>query len=434
MPTRITTQSLIKSGATCTPQYLTGMDLLMGHFGITCALVYPSGLDADAMAHSLKMVLHYYPVFTSRYRRDKQGLVMIDGQDAGLSWTVKHHTVSMPAWCQAQPIGKRMRQYCARMPPWSLVDRNHAPMAIQLHVFACGGCLLTVTASHSLCDGNAFWAFMMDWARCHGGHAIVPPAIDRNDLIARSSQYTAAPSPQTWLLRDCSLASQCRLYAGLAWQHLTMFGEHRMTFSGELLSAWQRQAALSLPDAAPFSAHELVVAWVLRALSDRMPPQQERIVGLVLDLRIRMGLGIPRKYVGNALGRDLMALAADDLAHDNLAQVAVRCRIPYDRIALTEQQAYLGLLEQYRQKRTIGRLFTEIVARSLDTGVLVNNCAHFPVYKIDFGSGPPSWQERESAPFRRIVLSPSAQRDGGLDMHITAKRHELATLPLTIDE
>ncbi len=433
MPTRTTTRTLISSGVTSEPQYLTGMDLLIGHGGSTCALVYPAGLDTDALAASLRQVLAHYPVFTGRYRRDTRGQVMIDGQDAGLSYVVTRHPDPMPNWGMGAPIGRAMGRYCDRIYPWSLVNRSAAPMSIQLHVFACGGCLMTVTAAHSLCDGNAFWAFMMDWVRCHGGHAVVPPVTDRNALIASASQYTGHPSADAWLLRECSLAAHARLYAGLAWQHVALLGNRRLCLPGATLSAWQRDAALSLPEAAPFSAHELAVAWVLRGLSAGMPPELPRSVGLVLDLRNRMGLGIARKYVGNALGRDLLELSAADLAHADLAQVAVRCRIPYDRIALSEQQAHLGLLEQYRLRHGIGRLVPEIAARSLSTGVLVNNCAHFPVYKIDFGSGPPSWQEREGSPYRRILLSPSPQRDGGLDLHITARRAELAGLPASVN-
>jgi len=428
MSSRSTTRALIQSGVTCEPQYLTGMDLSIGHGGSTCALVYPSGLDAKALQDSLKRVLAHYPVFTGRYRRDAKGFVLIDGQDAGLSLTLTHHREAMPAWGTDHPIGKDMRRYCDRIYPWTLVNRDHAPMQMQLHEFACGGSLLTVTAAHSLCDGNAFWAFMMDWARCHGGHPIVPPVSDRNALIAKSSQYPAHPSPHAWLLRDCSKADHLRLYAGLAWQHLLLLGNRRLRFSGQTLSAWQQEAAQACPESAPFSAHELVVAWTLRALSSRMPLEKTRSVGLVLDLRNRTGLGMARKYVGNALGRDLLELTAADLAHTDLAQVAAHCRIPFDRISLSEQQAHLGLLEQYRQRHAVDCLVPEIAARSLSTGVLVNNCAHFPVYKVDFGSGSPSWLEREGSPYRRILLSPSALRDGGLDVHVTATRRELRAL------
>lgn len=428
MFSRSTTRALIQSGVTCEPQYLTGMDLSIGHGGSTCALVYPSGLDAQALQNSLQRVLTHYPVFTGRYRRDANGFVLIDGQDAGLSFSVTQHREPMPAWSTDNPIGKAMGRYCARIYPWTLVNREHAPMQMQLHMFACGGSLLTVTAAHSLCDGNAFWGFMMDWVRCHGDHPVVPPVLDRNALIAKSSQYPAHPSPQAWLLRDCSKAAHLRLYAGLAWQHLMWLGNRRLRFSGETLSAWQRDAAQTLPESAPFSAHELVVAWALRGLSSRMSPGSLRSVGLVLDLRNRTGLGMARKYVGNALGRDLLALSGADLAHTDLAHVAARCRIPFDRISLGEQQAHLGLLEQYRQRHGVERLVPEIAARSLSTGVLVNNCAHFPVYKVDFGSGSPSWHEREGSPYRRILLSPSALRDGGLDVHVTATRHELSAL------
>lgn len=428
MPDQITLREMLRAGAPCEPQHLSGMDVFIGHAGSPCVMVFPQGLPAEAMAESLKAVLAHYPVFTGRYRRDEQGHVFIDGQDAGVPYTVHQHRETMPAWGMDRPIGADMPRWFQRIYPWRLVNTGRPPMAIEVHRFACGGALLSVTAAHSLCDGSTFWAFMMDWARKHHGADIAPAVWDRNRFIQASEAHMASPPWQAWL-RDTGLLDRLHLYGALAWQHWRVLADRRLRLSGATLSRWQQEAAQACPEAAPFSSAELATAWVLRALSSGMPRGHTLSIGHVLDLRHRSGLGLHRRYVGNALGRDVIEVPGADLAQTELADVARRCRMRWDRIPLPELQAHLGWLEGRRQAHRAHRLTSELAARSLTHGVLINNCGHFPAYKIDFGSGPPSWHETERPPYRRILLAPSAARDGGLDLQVTARRSELSRLP-----
>ena len=91
-------------------------------------------------------------------------------------------------------------------------------------------------------------------------------------------------------------------------------------------------------------------------------------------------------------------------------------------------QADLGLMELHRRRHTIHTLMTESSIRALDGGIVINNCGHFPMYRVDLGSGAPTWFETVRPPFRGVMLAPTPPGTDGFDLHVTALPHELAAL------
>ena len=423
-----TKQEMLHAGTRHTPQFLNATDLFIGHLGVPCALVYPQGLPVEALRDSLQRVLAHYPVFTSRYRRDAQGLVLLDGGDAGLAFSVEDHPQPMPAWGVNQPLGADVHHWAAGIAPWRLVNRDTAPMQVRLHRFACGGALLAITAAHSLCDGSAFWSFMMDWLRTHHGHALVPPVLDRNAAIEAATAWGKANAEQTQGgphqagLHQAGPWERLRLYTRLAWQYGVTLHDRHLHLDGATLAAWQAQAATDLPGAAPYSAHELAVAWVVRAWSASLGDERPRHLGTVTDLRHRKGLGLHRKYIGNALGRDLIDVPAATLAGPTLAHIAAACRTRWHTPDIGELQAGLGWLERQRQRHRAHRLVADIMSCPASHSLQINNCGHFPIYKIDFGGGPPAWYETMRPPYPRVLITPSGAADGGLNLQVTATR------------
>jgi len=69
----LTRKRLIRCGQPSEPQYLTGIDLMIGHPVSPLLMVYPKGLDALALAESLAKVLVHYPLYAQRLKRDAQG-------------------------------------------------------------------------------------------------------------------------------------------------------------------------------------------------------------------------------------------------------------------------------------------------------------------------------------------------------------------------
>lgn len=425
-------QTLLRAGAQHPPQQLSATDLFIGHLGMPCVLSFPQGLPVDALRESLRQVLAHYPILTSRYQRGPDGHPLLDGSDAGLPFTVHTHPQDMPRCDASNPLRAGVLKWAPTIAPWSLVGRDVAPMQVRVHRFACGGALLAITAVHSLCDGSAFWTFMMDWVRTHHGHALVPPVLDRNAHIEAAAAWGApadgAPGAQRGGLQEASVWARTRLYARLAWQHWVGLRDLHLLLDGALLASWQAQAAQDLPEAAPYSTHELATAWVLRAWSATLHDARERHLSTVTDLRHRKGLGLHRKYIGNALGRELSHMPATELAGPTLAHVAAACRARWPVSSVQALQASLGWLSKLRQGHRIHRLVADIMTLPASHSLLINNCAHFPIYKIDFGSGPPNWYETMRPPYPRVLITPSPARDGGLALQVTAHRAVLRRL------
>ena len=417
---------LLKAGVKTERQYLTGIDLLIGHPGTPTVLVYPQGLDEEELAHSLQIVLKTYPLFTGRVKRDEQGQIYLDGCDEGVSFMVAHHPQPLPAYGVLAPIGADMGRFYKQIYPWAVVDQPQSPMMIEVHQFTCGGAILSFTGLHSVCDGNGFWAMMIDWMRVHHGHPIsTPPMMDRRPLLDLCQQQAHTPYTQG-LIRQISRTHRARLTARFAWQTITELRRIVFRVSREQLAEWREQIRAEEGEGQHLSSHELVVAHCMKTLSRHMPRGMPRHLGTITDLRFRRLPGISRKYVGNMLGQDLIELSEQALAEGSLSGVARQCQIPLDHISEADVLSYLGLVERHREAGTTHQLFIEGAIRCLDAGVILNNCAHFPVYKLDFGKGGPSWFEVNRSPYRKMMIAPTPMMDGGLDVHLVARRAEVA--------
>ena len=412
-------------GVTLDPQYFTGLDMFQTHAGNATCLVYPQGMDADALQASFVVVLRAYPVFAGRIRRDAQGHDFMDCNDAGVLWRVQCHPGATPPYGLSRPIGPDTQRYSRRIMPWQVVNQPRAAVVLEIHQFEDGGTILTVVASHSVCDGAAFWHFMMDWVRVHRGHPIAsPPALDRNAVIRFSHGHAGRPVAGP-LLRDTTLPQRLSTWSRLAWQYATAMDWTVFRIPGEQIARWKAETKSADGQAPALATQDLVLAKCLQRLSPRLRPSLPRHVGLVHDLRFRRHVGMGRKYVGNALSRDMITLSAEAIAQNDVASLARQCQVPLDHLSQEELIQDLQRMEYHRHHRTIHTLASTAGWHTADAGLILNNSAHFPVYKVDFGNGPPSWHEYPRAPYRRLLLTPSAQMDGGLDVHLSAHRHEL---------
>ena len=426
----LTERTLIRAGATMERQYLTGLDVLASHAATACILVYPQGLDAAALKQSLATTLNAYPVLSGRLKRDARGHIFIDASDQGVPFIVKQHPGPLPPYGVARPMNQGIRQFFTRIYPWQVVDRPCPLMAIELHQFSDGGAVLSITPVHSACDGGALWVFLMDWVRAHHGGTLTPPVLDRNAVIRFGQENMHRPCEHP-TVRVTPLLQRVVLYTRFAWQHVTQLDRVILRITPQQVQQWKDAAKAQLPEGTSVAAHDLAIAHCLRAWSAHLRARTPRAITVITDLRFRRQLGLARKFIGNALGRDLVTLSAQDLAQGSLTTLAQRCHIPLDRISQDELLGYLGYIESHRQRQTVGQLLSEGGKQLVEAGIIVNNCAHFPVYKMDFGQGPPSWHETERPPYRHLLLTPTPGMDGGFDVRLTARRSELAALRAT---
>jgi shikimate O-hydroxycinnamoyltransferase len=423
---------LIRAGVRAAPQYLTGLDLRVGHPASPCLLVYPHGVDGDALKHSLALLLRAYPIVTGRMKADTRGMVYIDDSDTGMAFAEQRHARPMPLYGPDNPIGADIPHYFRQIYPWKVVGHPQALFVIEVHHFTCGGAILSIMGVHSLCDGGAFWSFMQDWLRLHRGHPTTPPALDRQGLIEVCEAHMGMPYTQGFVAR-LTAVERAGLMARMAWQHLTQMDTLTLRITPAQIAAWREQARHEGQDEDMPAAHEFVVAHCMKNLSARLPASYTRYIGQVADLRYRRIPGIARKYMGNAVGHDLVALTQEGLADSSLARIARRCRMPVDRNSESDILSYLGLMGRHRLTNSNQSLWVTGIVHCLEGGIMLNNCAHFPVYKMDFGRGPPSWFDFGRTPYRMLVLTPSPQMNGGFIVRLTARKHELAGFkPLSV--
>lgn len=408
------------------PQYLSGIDVLIGIVSAPAAFVFPGGLDDGALAQSLQSLLSHYPVLGGRLCRDPKGLLYLDANDQGVSFEVWRHDKALPPYGPTRPLDAELGQYARVIPPWSVVDRPHQPLVeFRVHHFRCGGALLSLSSVHALGDGAAIAMMMMDWARLHQGHPITPPMLDRTPLITLSANHVDRPYTQA-LLYQPSLPKALTLATRFMWQHLTALRKRVVRITPEQLAAWRETALQHMAPAACPTAYELSTAYCLQLMSRAIQNGRPRHIGLVNDLRFRRIDGVGRKYFGNALGQDMIRHEAPFLSTAPVHDIAQACRLPLDRISHDSLLGYLGMLEARRQKRNTWRLMSVAAEHCLDAGIYINNCAHMPVYKTDFGTGQPSWFESARTVYRKLMVVSAPPGVGGYDVHITARHEEVA--------
>lgn len=421
----------LQSGATGQPQYLTGFDIFSGHVGIPVILVYPQGFDLALFERSLVQTLKKYPPITGRMKKDAEGHQYIDCNDAGIDFRVHRREGNTPAYGIDQPLGKKaIKRYYKPFMPWQVVGKDLALMQVDVHQFQDGGIVLCCHGVHSLFDGSAYWQFMQDWSAVCQGREPEQHAMDRNAVIALAQQHAQALPEDTippGLMVKPTLGEMIPLFSRLGWRALSM-DKGVFRIPAGTIERWKRDAKAEFPEATGASTVELVTAHCLKALSPLLPPDKDRCVGIVLDLRHKRRLKVPRDYFGNALCYGEARYPTADVQQQSIAALAARCR-PATEHGATELLAnFMGLMERFRAKQRVWRLFWRSAGETVDAGIILNNCIHFPMYQIDFGRGGPSWYDICGVAFRMLMVVQTPEMDGGVDLHLSARPKELDAL------
>jgi shikimate O-hydroxycinnamoyltransferase len=421
----------LHSGVKAPPEVLSGSDIFSGHVGIPVVLVYPQGMDLARAEASLVETLRHYPIVAGRMKKGADGHAFVDINDAGIDFRVHACAGPLPAVGPDSGFGDTIKRYFKPFMPWQLVGKDMPLLQVDLYRFDGGGVILCCYGPHSLFDGTSYWQFMKDWSALCRGEAIQAPSFDRHSVIT-AAQGRAVPS-EAGLLYDPSMRSRIGLFARLGWRALTSLKKDVIRIPVSTIQQWKDEAKRVLPADAGVSTVELVGAWCMQQLSPLMPSAHERSVGIVLDLRHKRRLRIPRDLFGNALGYGEARYSREELASEPLPVLARRCRPTSEQVATDSLLDFLALLEAYRQRKAIWRLFWRPAGETLEAGLILNNCVNFPIYDIDFGQGGPAWYDICAVAFRMLMVVPTPEQDGSVDLHLTARPKELARLKQLMD-
>jgi shikimate O-hydroxycinnamoyltransferase len=416
----------LKAGVTAPRQYLSGLDIFHSHAGIPVVLVYKKGFDLDVVERALMETLKHHPILAGRYKKDEHGHVYVDCNDAGIDFRVSRCAGPMP-YGPAYPAGKQdIKRFFRFVLPWQFVDRDTALFQVNIHQFEDGGMLMCCYAPHSLLDGASFWGFMQNWSNACRGLAIKAPSFDRSALIEAGQSPIDAGSYD--LMVAPRMLGYIGLMARLGWRAVSGMKSEVLRIPAKKVQQWKAQAKSEMPHSAGVSTVELVTAYVMKAFSPVLPRGVARSVGLVLDLRYKRRLKLPRDYFGNALCYAEARYSEQELAMLSLPVLAEKCRPDNEQVSTASLFKMLSLTEMYRQKKAVWRLLFKPTIETLRGGLILNNVIQLPIYEIDLGRGTPDWYDICPMTIRMLMVVNSPDKDGGVDLHVSARPVELKAL------
>jgi hypothetical protein len=424
---RIVSTTTLKGGVRCPTQRVSGIDIFTSHMGIPIVQVYPKGLDVANLQRSLSVMLGKYPLLGGRMRKDGQGLPCIEGNDAGVRFKVHQCDGPLPAYGPNNHLHPLLKGFHTPIYPWNIFKDSQPLFEVDVYQFADGGAILSNTAAHSVMDGTAYWNFMVDWAACARGEEVPDRSMEREQLIELGQANLDAPYTRGYVYQ-MGWRDRIRMYAGLGWQHLVSIDKDVFRIPAATIEQWKQQARAEFPEADGVTTAELVTAHCLKVLNPLWQHRRDRCLGHVIDLRYKRRLRVPRHFFGNALGHGEVMYTADELDSQSLAAIALKSRMPAESLTNEDLLGYLGLMERARQTKGILGLMMRSVGRTLDGGLVLNNCSHYPMYEIDFGTGRPSWHDATRVVFRMLMIIPTPEMDGGVDIHLSALKPELEAM------
>jgi shikimate O-hydroxycinnamoyltransferase len=415
----------LHAGVTAPRQYLTGIDILHGHVGVPVVLVYKKGFDLAQAERGLSEVLKHYPILAGRYKTDEQGQVYVDINDAGIDFGVHRCEGNLP-YGEHNPLGTEIKQFHKLLLPFQWIDRDTPLMHVNVYQYEDGGIVLCCYVPHSMFDGASIWGFMQDWSKACLGIEIKPPTFDRGAMIkAGQSDIDTAGYELVYQPR---LSTFISTMSQMGWRAVTDMHKEIVRIPAATVQHWKEQAKIDLPNATGGGTIKLVTAYVMKAFSSVMPHGVPRSVGLALDLRYMRELGLPRDYFGNAVCYAQALYTEQEMAQDSLALLAEKCRPVPEQISTESQFKLLALAERYRQKKALWKLLFKPAVDTLHGGIIQNNLSQLPMYEIDLGRGTPDWYDIFPMTIRMLMVVQTPQKDGGVDLHLTARKAELKAL------
>jgi shikimate O-hydroxycinnamoyltransferase len=415
----------LHAGVTVPKQYLTGVDILHGHVGVPLFYLYKKGFDVAVAERALSDTLKHYPFVAGRIKKDAQGHVYVDGQDAGVEFNVYRCEGAMP-YGEHQPVGDDVNQFFKRLMPFQVIDKDTPLFQANVYQYADGGIVLCVRMVHSIFDGTSFYGLMLDWSKVCRGLEIKSPSFDRSVMI-KAGQADIDPAGYDMIYQP-SVVKTLSMMARLGWRMATDMEKEIFRIPAEAVHKWKAEAKAVLPETARVSTGKLVTAYVLKTLSPLMPHGVPRRVGMAMDIRHIRGSMLPIDYFGNGLCYGSVEYTEQELAQSNLAVLAEKCQPPAEQTSAGAIAKVVTLLERYRQKHALWKLVLKPGMDTLDGGIVQNNLSNFPIYDVDMGRGTPDWYETFAMPVRMMALVSTPTKDGGIDVHMAACKAELKAL------
>lgn len=423
MNPQATQTSLVKCGERRPAQPLSVLDLMAGVTPVKRAAAFSYRLDAEKLLTSLRACLREFPLFCGRLREPPDGKTVIECNDAGLRYTLIDVDRTMPRYGYAQPLKAEFDQLTEPL-VHGPINRDEPIVGIRVTRFL-DGTVIGITNSHVLMDGVGAWLFLERWSQHFRAQLPELEVTFERAPLFQAAQAAKGETPESSLTLGRQPVSVLRLGGFIARVLLSKLTGATALFhmSAAMLAAQKSQLSARLPAGEWVSTQDVAMSVMVQAVA-AATELEELQVGTIYEVRRVPELGLSPHYIGNAAaGRTFTARSAE-LAQDPL-KVARSMRQMASTVTPQRVRDDLKDMQARITRKNAMRYLPGFLIEQFGNGLMLNNYSRFPIYRADFGSGPPSWGDYPRVPLNRVItLCPDPKGDG-VAVHLTLPRAEM---------
>ena len=410
---------LLRCGIQGPPLRLSVCDLEPGAVTVRRAAAFPYRIDPERLLTSLQSCMQELPLLCGRLRDTAGGWREVVQSDAGLRYTLVDDDRPMPSYGYAHTMKPDLGRLTE---PLSLRQVGHDRPIVGVCVTCFrDGTVIGLSNAHALMDGRGAWRLLERWSQHYRGCPDADlPTYDRTPLVVDAAADPSSPAepPLTRLglarfIAQSLLAARTRATALL---HLP----------AALLAARKAELVASLPDGEWLSTQDIVMGHLVQALA-AATDQPYLEIGAIYDLRRVPELGLAPGYIGNAATARALREPAAELARTPLHLAGALRRLAAT-VTAARARADLRARQAHFTPATALRHMPGFIRRQYSDGLLLNNYSQFPIYRVDFGAGPPAWGDYPRLPLGRVITVCPDPRGDGVAVHLTRPRAELRRL------
>lgn len=355
-----------------------------------------------------KVLTRFYP-FAGRYMKDAY---MVDCSDQGAEFVEAKVDIRLD---QLIGQGKNMKVELLNslLPrPIGAGDEVTDPLlAVQLSIFACGGCAIGVLSSHRIADMSTTTTLIKEWAT---DAKLLLGGFDESDHVAVSPIWNSASLFPGQKLSGLPLGLT-RAKENVADHKIVT---KKFYFSKSAIAKIREKARLdSSSESLPTRVQSLwgILGKAIIDIYVANPETPRRfLIVQAMNMRERTDPPIPKNQCGNLyLGSTAQSVAGEKgVEFQGLVNLLTRS-------VKRDVELCKMLLSAENGGQLISQGFNEVIKSLSDPEIssvcLFTDWCKFPFYEADFGWGKPVWVSSVNVPLRNIVYLLSDKSGEGIE-------------------
>ncbi len=400
---------------------LNGYDLLFSHFFCEI-LIFDYVLSENNLVYSLKEALKTCPYMAGKIYNLDSATPFLTTNDTGILFITERFNESIQHY---SPTGKHLDN--GFIPPPKSIDENTPIFLIKLSIYN-NASVLGLTFYHAVCDGYSFYNFLDLWGKISKkeNHICKKPFIfssrklnikDNNSEFSKK-EFPSIVTDVNYIMNKIRKLSEkpinnskktFRLKENKINKIIVKYKEKGLKGKvGVKDSIWMAQI------------------WKIIS-SNRLKDKEEFAFIQIYNARYLLGLN--KNFFGNTSIYPYFFIKNDDIDSIKVEEIAERILCVRDNLLInsSELQCFYSFWNRKMETKEINNYRMKSTKLLLEGELLINNLTTQPIYKIDFGSGPPVWYElpnRENA-IRNIHALPAPEKNGDIILFVTLPHKEM---------